>query len=170
VSGLWTWLRALSSQRGASLLALRLVVGAGFIVHGVAKLTRGPEHFAAILAAMGIPFPTVAAWTTSLAELLGGVALVLGLWVPAVAVPLAIVMVTAMVGVHWRYGFSSIRLLALTSAGAEFGPVGYELNLLYLGALLTLALHYPSPFSLDALRAKRRAPSTAPGRRGAATD
>ena len=41
---------------------------------------------------------------------------------------------------HLRYGFSSIRLKALTSAGAEFGPVGYELNLLYIAALLTLAL------------------------------
>ena len=32
--------------------------------------------------------------------------------------------------VHLPYGFSSIKLMAVTPAGAQFGPVGYECNLL----------------------------------------
>jgi hypothetical protein len=59
-------------------------------------------------------------------------------------VPLSIaftgVMLTALFGVHLRYGFSSIRLKSLGPGGAEFGPVGYELNLLYIAALLAIAL------------------------------
>jgi putative oxidoreductase len=55
----------------------------------------------------------------------------------------------AMFGVHFRYGFSSIRLQAFSASGAVFGPVGYELNLLYVAALLVLALCGPGPLSVD---------------------
>jgi putative oxidoreductase len=37
--------------------------------------------------------------------------------------------------VHLPYGFSSIELNAVTSAGTQFGPPGYEVNLLYLACL-----------------------------------
>ena len=30
------------------------------------------------------------------------------------------------------YGYSSIRLIGIGHAGAQFGPVGYEINLLYI--------------------------------------
>src|SRR5512146_1019088 len=110
------------------LVPLRLIIGFGFAAHGYAKLARGPEHFADILAAMGIPAPGVTAWLTTLVELAGGIGLMLGAGVVAFAVPLGAIMATAMVGVHLRYGFSSIRLTGLTDAGATFGPVGYELN------------------------------------------
>jgi len=49
-------------------------------------------------------------------------------------------MLTAMFSVHLQYGFSSIKLKAITASGAEFGPIGYEMNLLYTAGLLTLAL------------------------------
>jgi putative oxidoreductase len=133
---------------GWALLPLRLIVGFGFAAHGYAKLERGPEHFAVILAAMGIPAPDLTAWVTSLLELLGGIALMLGAFVAALSVPLIIVMLTALFGVHLRYGFSSIRLKAFGPAGAEFGPPGYELNLLYIAALLTLALAGPTRVSV----------------------
>ncbi len=132
-----------------ALLPLRLVVGFGFAAHGYAKLARGPESFAAILQAMGIPAPGLMAWATALLELLGGTSLMLGAFVLPLSLPLAVVMVTAMFGVHLRYGFSSIRLQAFGASGAVFGPVGYELNLLYVAALLVLALSSPSPVSVD---------------------
>lgn len=143
-----------------ALLPLRLVVGFGFAAHGYAKLARGPESFAAILQAMGIPFPGPMAWATSLLELLGGIALMLGAFVVPVSLPLTVVMLTAMFGVHLRYGFSSIRLQAIGASGAVFGPVGYELNLLYVAALLTLALSGASPLSVDRwLRHEKGEPS-----------
>jgi putative oxidoreductase len=42
--------------------------------------------------------------------------------------------------VHLPYGFSSIKLLSVTAAGAQFGPPGYEVNLLYLACLAALVL------------------------------
>jgi putative oxidoreductase len=158
ISPEWTLTRVrrhLSDGKWA-LLPLRLMVGFGFAAHGYAKLARGPAAFAAVVAAIGFPAASATAWATLLIELLGGIALMVGAAVPATAVPLGIIMATAMFGVHAQYGFSSIKLRALTASGAEFGPPGYELNLLYIAALVTLALAGPSPFSVDRLRARRR--------------
>src|SRR6478735_571089 len=142
-------LRARLESGGWPLLPLRLLIGYGFAAHGYAKLTRGPANFAAILSALGVPLPTPIAWATTLLELLGGVALMLGAAVALLSVPLVIVMLTAILGVHLRYGFSSIRLKAIGPSGAEFGPVGYELNLLYIAGLVVLALSAASPLSFD---------------------
>lgn len=126
-------------------------MGFGFAAHGYAKLARGPEHFATILAAIGVPFPGPMAWMVSLLELFGGAALMLGAAVRPLSFPLGAVMLTAMFGVHLQYGFSSIRLMAVGPSGAEFGPVSYELNLLYIAALVSLAANGPGPLSLDRL-------------------
>jgi putative oxidoreductase len=151
-----------------ALLPVRLMVGFGFAAHGLAKLGRGPEQFAVILQALGVPLPNLAAWVTSLVELGGGLCLMAGLAVVPLAAPLAMVMLTAMFGVHLRYGFSSIRLEALTPVGAKFGPIGYELNLLYLSGLLALGLGGAGPASLDVVLARRRGePSHSGGRRTA---
>jgi len=42
--------------------------------------------------------------------------------------------------VHLPYGFSSVKLVAVTAAGPQFGPPGYECNLLYLACLATQVL------------------------------
>ena len=142
---------------GIGLLPLRVVVGFGFAAHGYAKLNRGPEKFAVILAAMGVPQPHVTAWITAVIEFAGGVGLMAGMYVVPLSIPLIAIMLTAMFKVHLPYGFSSVTLKAMNAAGAQFGPVGYELNLLYIMALAALALCSPGRFSIDALRATNRA-------------
>jgi uncharacterized membrane protein YphA (DoxX/SURF4 family) len=101
---------------------LRLIAGFGFIEHGSVKLLKGPGAFAYILHGLGVPAPHLIAWLTILAELLGGFAVLLGAFVTLVSVPMAVVLLTAIFSVHWRYGFSSIKLLAVTPTGAQFGP------------------------------------------------
>jgi putative oxidoreductase len=61
-----------------------------------------------------------------------------------------------MFSVHLRYGFSSIKILAVTAAGAQFGPPGYETDLLYLACLATLVLGGSGPLAFDSLIAKFR--------------
>ena len=51
-------------------IPLRLVVGYGFLVHGYAKLVKGPDAFAGILHAIGVPAPHLMAWLTILIEVL----------------------------------------------------------------------------------------------------
>jgi putative oxidoreductase len=71
-------------------------------------------------------------------------------------VPMAAVLLTAMFSVHWRYGFSSIKLVAVTPAGATFGPPGYECDLLYLACLIALVLLGSGPISFDAVFSRKR--------------
>jgi putative oxidoreductase len=147
-------------SRGLTLLArpstvrwaaipLRLIVGYGFMEHGFAKLSRGPEAFAAILHTMGVPAPHLMAWLTILTELIGGFAVLLGAFVPLVSLPMGAVLLVAMLTVHLPYGFSSIKLLSVTAGRAQFGPPGYELDLLYLACLAALVFGGPGPVAID---------------------
>jgi putative oxidoreductase len=132
-------------------IPLRLIVGYGFMEHGFTKLSRGPDAFATILQAMGVPSPHLMAWFTILIELLGGLAVLAGAFVAVFSVPMVVVLLVAILKVHLPYGFSSIKLLAVTGAGATFGPPGYEVSLLYIACLAALAMGGPGPFALEGL-------------------
>jgi putative oxidoreductase len=136
-------------------IPLRLIVGYGFLEHGYAKLTHGPERFAAILHGLGVPASDFMAWLTIAVELLGGLAVLLGAFVTLASVPMAIMLLTAMFTAQFQYGFSSIKIQAVTSAGAQFGPPGYEVDLLYLACLASLVLGGVGPFSVDSFLRKR---------------
>jgi len=135
-------------------IPLRLIVGYGFMEHGFAKLSKGPEVFAGILHAIGVPAPHFMAWLTILTELFGGLAILLGGFVTVVSIPTAILLLVAIFTVHLPNGFSSIKLVAVTAQGAQFGPVGYEVDLLYLACLAGLVLGGAGPFALDAFLQK----------------
>jgi putative oxidoreductase len=130
-------------------IPLRLIVGYGFMEHGFAKLSKGPEVFAAILHAIGVPAPHLMAWITILTELIGGLAVLLGAFVPLVSLPMAGLLFVAMLSVHLPYGFSSIKLLSVTSGRAQFGPPGYEVDLLYLACLAALVFGGSGPMAVD---------------------
>lgn len=134
---------------------LRLIVGYGFVAHGYAKFSRGPETFAVLLRALDVPLPIVSAWLTTLVELIGGVAILIGAFVPIVSLPMSIVLLTAMFTVHLPYGFSSVKLVEVSASGAKFGSVGYEVILLYLAGLGALVLGGAGPFSVDRWRSRR---------------
>jgi putative oxidoreductase len=136
-------------------LSLRLIVGYGFMEHGVAKLARGPDAFPAILHALGVPAPHLMGWLTISVEIVGGLAVLLGALVPLASIPMAVVLLVAMFTVHLPYGFSSIKLQAVTAAGAQFGPPGFETDLLYLACLVALVLGGSGPLSIERLMAKR---------------
>ena len=132
-------------------IPLRLIVGYGFMEHGFAKLSKGPDAFAAILQAMGVPSPHLMAWLTILIELVGGFAVLVGAFVAFVSVPMVVVLLVAIFTVHLPFGFSSIKLLAVTAAGATFGPPGYEVSLLYIACLAALVMGGAGPFALEGL-------------------
>src|SRR6266481_5989021 len=137
-------------------IPLRLIIGYGFMEHGFAKLSKGPENFAAILHALSVPAPHFMAWLTILTELIGGLAVLLGAFVPLVSLPMAAVLFVAMLTVHLPYGFSSIKLLSVTAGRAQFGPPGYELDLLYLACLAALVLGGPGPLAIDRYLSTKR--------------
>jgi putative oxidoreductase len=143
-------------QRWA-LLPVWLIVGYGFIAHGMAKWGRGPAGFGKLLQFLGVPFPTPTAWAVTLLEVFGGLAILVGAMVLIASVPLIVSMLVAMFTVHLRYGFSAVRTIGLTPAGPVFGPPGYEISLLYIAALVALATAGPGAYSVDEYLASRRA-------------
>ncbi len=130
-------------------LPLRLIVGYGFMAHGYAKLIKGPDAFVAIVHAMGVPDPFFMAWLTIMIELVGGLAVLLGAFVVPLSVPMAAVLSVAAVTVHLPFGFTSIKLLAITPSGPQFGPPGYETDLLYLACLAALVMGGSGPWAAD---------------------
>ena len=138
-----------SMFRRWSAVPLRLIVGYGFIAHGYAKVANGPDHFVASLQGLGVPAPHLMAWATIAFELIGGLAVLLGAYIPLISLPLTVILLVAVVTVHLPYGFSSIKLIGVTATGAQFGPPGYETDLLYIACLAALAIGGSGPLSID---------------------
>jgi putative oxidoreductase len=135
-------------------IPLRLIVGVGFLAHGLAKWFKGPEAFAGILHAMGVPLPHLMAWVTVATEIVAGIAFLIGAFVPLVSIPAIILLAVAIFTVHLPYGFSSINLISFVNGRAQFGPPGYECNLLYIACIVALVLIGPTPWSVDNYRSR----------------
>jgi putative oxidoreductase len=136
-------------------LPLRLIVGYGLVEHGMEKWFKMPDTLAAILHALGVHAPHLMAWLTIGTEIFGGIAILLGAFVSLVSIPTIILLAVAIVTVHLPYGFSSIKLMSVTAGRAQFGPPGYECDLLYIACILALVLSGPSPLSIDAYRLRK---------------
>jgi len=141
---------------GWQAIPVRLVVGFGFMEHGYAKIAREPDAFAAILGAIGVPFPEMLAWATIAVEILGGLLVLMGMFVSLAAIPMLVVLLVAIVTVHLPNGFSSIKLLSYDALGAHFGQPGYETDLLYMAGILALLIGGAGPWSFDNSRLVRR--------------
>lgn len=137
-------------------ISLRLIVGLGFMEHGYAKLSHGPAGFIAILDAIGMPFPGFWGWATIVIEIVGGLLIFCGAFMPVAAVPMVVVLLVAIFTVHLPNGFSSIKLLSYDSMGAHFGQPGYETDMLYLAGLIALCIGGAGPFSIDGYLGRRR--------------
>jgi putative oxidoreductase len=139
-------------------IPLRLIVGFGFLAHGQAKWFKGPEAFAGILHAMGVPLPHLMAWITIATEFVAGIAFLIGAFVPLVSIPAIILLAVAIFTVHLPYGFSSIKLISYINGRAQFGPPGYECDLLYIACIVALVLIGPTTWSVDNYRSRARLP------------
>ncbi|MBB4801712.1 DoxX family protein [Flavobacterium aquidurense] len=130
-------------------LFLRVAIGIGFIVHGWAKISRGTGGFEKLLTLVGVPFAHLNAQFVPYLELLGGIAVLIGLYTRFISIPLLITMLVAMFTIHINYGFSSVNTIGLTEMGPKFGPPGYEINVIYIAGLLSLILTGGGQYSVD---------------------
>jgi putative oxidoreductase len=116
----------------AALLVLRLVLGVIMLYHGFPKIT-GFSATAEGFAGMGIPLPTLSAAFATLAEVGGGILLLLGIATDIAGLLIAIDMLGAITFVHAKNGFSvaeggfewPLALLAMAVAIALAGPGRY---------------------------------------------
>lgn len=142
----------LASDRSLGPLPLRLMLGFGFLYHGIPKLSAaGHQDLVGMMQGIGMPLPELMAWGTGLFEVLGGAMLLAGLWVVPVAAIGIVQMAVAMFTVHLPHGFNFINITGMTEAGPQFGMPGYEVNLLYIAGFLSLMLLGAGAASVDGL-------------------
>lgn len=127
----------LSNGQSLSLLLARITLAYGFYEPAMQKWSD-IKSVAVWFGSLGIPLPTINAYLAASTELLGVVLLTLGLFTRLISVPLMIIMVVAIVTVHWTHGFSA-------------GNNGFEIPLYYLLFLAIFASYGAGKFSLDHL-------------------
>lgn len=119
-------------------LILRVILGLTFFVHGLAKFQGGIENIAGWFDSIGIP--SFMTYIVAAVELVGGVALILGLGTRIIAGLLVIVMLVAI---------SKVKLAAGFMGNGEMA--GYELDLALMAMSAYLAIAGSSLYSLDQL-------------------
>jgi putative oxidoreductase len=125
-------------MKSKGLLVLRVVAGLIFVLHGWGKLSGNPsiEMFSGMVGNLGFPMPLFFAWVVALTEFLGGLALILGIFVRPAAILLSVVMVIA---------FSMVKKFAL--------PAG-DPDLALFGIVVALALMGPGRYSVMGMMKK----------------
>ncbi|MGB4076262.1 MAG: DoxX family protein [Minisyncoccia bacterium] len=114
---------------------LRVVTGAIFLAHGWQKVEGGVPGVSGFLGGLGFPAPEFFAIVLIVAEVGGGILLILGAWTHWVAKILAFVALVALVTVHLKNGFT--------------GTGGYEYILLIFASSVSLMVSGAGKWSLD---------------------
>jgi putative oxidoreductase len=112
-----------------ALLILRLVLAAVLLYHGLPKLMNFGAT-AGAFQSMNLPAPTLTAGFALIAEVVGGILILLGLAIDIAAILVVIDMLGAIALVHWAKGF-------------DFTKGGWEHPFTVLGIALALALAGP---------------------------
>ena len=123
---------------------LRVATGIIFAAHGWQKLANGLNGTAGFLETLGFPLPMLMAFLLVVAELGGGILLILGVATGLAARVLAFVSIVAWITVHTGKGF-------FMASG------GYEFIMLLFAACISLAITGPGRWSLGAVLHRRQA-------------
>jgi len=131
-------LKNLENRIDLGLLIIRVGMGLLFIIHGWPKLTGGPETWGWLgkaLSSYGINFmPEVLGFMAAIAEFVGGILLVLGLFTRT--------------SLFFLFGTMLVATLMHLGAGDPFGKVAHPLKALIVFAGLFFT--GPGKYSLDA--------------------
>jgi putative oxidoreductase len=141
----------------AGLFVLRVSTGLIFLVHGWEKLFGEQISFVQEMLRMaGWSVPEQVLWLVAVMELLGGLALLLGLFVRLAALGLTVEMLVAVGLFHVRQGFF---IFAVPNAPLAYG---FEFHLALVGSLVCLAFGGAGSLAIETLRPNRGQGGEAP--------
>ncbi|ALA54123.1 DoxX family protein [Shouchella clausii] len=120
------------------ILLVRVTVGIIFLFHGLDKFNGGIEGTGAFFDSIGIP--AAMASVVAFVEIIGGLALILGLGTRIVGAMFAAIMVVAIITAKWNAGLLG----------------GYELDLILLVTSLLLVLNGSKLLAIDQLFGKKK--------------
>ncbi|MFH1916461.1 MAG: DoxX family protein [Nanoarchaeota archaeon] len=116
-------------------IPLRIIIGIGFILHGLSKFTGGLDKFQGFLTSLNVPAAGFFATLVAIVELLGGIFILAGFMTRYAAIGIGIVMVFAIILAKAKAGFLG----------------GYELDMLYLAGAISLLITGGGAISVDNL-------------------
>lgn len=128
------------AERPASALIGRILIGAIFLMSGIAKLTNTDETVGH-MTAMGIPAPYTLAIVAGIAEIAGAAALIFGFLTRLAALGLILFMIPTTLIFH--------AFWALDGAEQKMQMIQFMKNLAIIGGLATIFAHGPSRYSID---------------------
>jgi len=117
---------------------LRVILGGLFAIHGFMKFQGGISNIVGYFDSLSIP--GFIAYFVAIVELVGGVAMILGLGSRIIGALFAIIMLGAIMTAKWSLGL----------LGAD-GIAGYEFELALLAMSVYFVFATPTPLSVDAL-------------------
>ncbi|MEC2074907.1 DoxX family protein [Metabacillus fastidiosus] len=120
----------------AAATILRVFLGITFLIHGLSKFQGGIENTVGFFESLGLPGFT--AYMVALIELIGGIAVILGLGTRIISILFAIVLAVAIVKVKLAAGFLGNGQMA-----------GYELDLALMVISIYFAITKRSLLALD---------------------
>jgi putative oxidoreductase len=124
-------------------LILRVFLGVSFFIHGLVKFQGGIENIVGWFESIGLP--GVMAYGVALIEVVGGIALVIGLGSRIVSALLALIMIGATLKVKLSLGFLGNGQMA-----------GYELDLAFLVISIFIAINGSKLYALDQILFKAK--------------
>ncbi|MED4531568.1 DoxX family protein [Metabacillus fastidiosus] len=123
-------------KNGVAATILRVFLGITFLIHGLSKFQGGIENTVGFFESLGLPGFT--AYMVALIELIGGIAVILGLGTRIISILFVIVLAVAIVKVKLAAGFLGNGQMA-----------GYELDLALMAISIYLAITKRSLLALD---------------------
>lgn len=136
------------------LLGLRLILGWEYFESGREKFL-GENWFADIQDKFPYPFnlvpPEISWQMATWSELVGGIALVIGLGTRFFGVSLFILTIVAIASVHWPAEWSTFGELLKGYVITDQGRGNFKLPVIFMAMLLPLILMGPGRLSIDAL-------------------
>jgi putative oxidoreductase len=135
------------------LLAVRLLMGWEYLESGLEKL-HGENWFTEIQGDFPFPFnivPTSISWQMATwFEIIGGVALIIGLGTRFFSLTLIILTIVATSAVHWPEMWSMFSELLKGYVITDNGFGNFKLPILFLAMLIALLFYGPGKLSIDA--------------------
>jgi putative oxidoreductase len=146
------WQQLTRTNDSVAALILRLALGLVMFPHGAQKLLgwfggRGLSGTIDLFHQMG--FPTLLAVLVTIGEFFGGLGLLVGFLSRVAAAGIGIIMLGAIMTVHWPYGFF------MNWAGTKERE-GFEYHILAIGLAIAIMIYGGGKWSVDRTLAENR--------------
>ena len=115
------------------MIAVRVVLGGLLIAHGLDKFDTGVDAVGDQFDMWGVPLPDLSAWFVTIFEVVGGIALILGLATRIAAIVMTLILIGAIIFAKFDAGLIG----------------GYETDLAYIAGLVAIIVLGPGALSVD---------------------